>query len=68
MGTQRSTTESARIRIEAVGFRTPAGQDMSLEAEELNLGTEASDLLSVGSLRTECQENLTWSLKTLCGL
>jgi hypothetical protein len=32
----------------AVEFRAPAGQDMSLDAEELNRGTEASDLLSAG--------------------
>jgi hypothetical protein len=35
--------QSTRIRIGSVEFRAPAGQDMSLEAEELNRGIEASE-------------------------
>jgi hypothetical protein len=35
-------------RLQSVEFREPAGQDMSLEAEELNRGIEASELLSAG--------------------
>jgi hypothetical protein len=35
-GVQRSTTERTKIRTESVEFRSPAGQDMSLEAEKLN--------------------------------
>jgi hypothetical protein len=48
MGMQQSKTESTRIGIESVEFRAPGCQDMSLEAEELNRGTEASELLSAG--------------------
>jgi hypothetical protein len=35
-------------RLQSVEFRAPAGQGMSLEAEELNRGTEATEFLSAG--------------------
>jgi hypothetical protein len=35
-------------RLQSVEFREPAGQDTRLEAEELNRGIKASELLSAG--------------------
>jgi hypothetical protein len=50
-----NTTESTRIKIESVEFQVPVSQNISLEEEELNRGTEELELLSVGQLRLEGQ-------------
>jgi hypothetical protein len=36
------------LTLDSVEFRGPAGQDRRLEAEELNRGIQASELLSAG--------------------
>jgi hypothetical protein len=48
MGPPRDHTSSPVVNRRSVEFRAPAGQNMSLEAEELNRGIEASELLSAG--------------------
>jgi hypothetical protein len=47
-GPYRKVIKNNECRLQSFEFRAPAGQDISLKAEELNREIEASEILSAG--------------------